>query len=228
MIRINLLPAELQQAARTPVKLFFTIIGGVVAVLLTAFLYSYLWFDVMVLNERVERKQEEVAHLKTNAAEVDSILEDIQDYKRREQAIIGIKTNRILWSRKLDRLTQITPDHIWILQLHMKEMTPEEIEEDRQAEELKGTGGYLELVCISSGKEVKKITDFRKRLKNADAFFMNFVDEPIRMETFYSDFINITRPEWQLVMLNNFADPYNLKFTVRLALRELSIAEDAS
>ncbi len=225
MIRINLLPEELQQAARTPIKLFVTILSGVVTVILAGVLYAYLLVDGMVLEERVTRKQDEVAHLKTNAAEVDSILEDIQDYKRREQAIIGIKTNRILWSRKLDRLTQITPKHIWILQLHMKEMTPEEIEKDSKAEELKGTGGYLELVCISSGKEVKKITDFRKRLKNADAFFMNFMDEPIRMETFYSDFINITRPEWQLVMLSNFAEPYNLKFTVRLALRELTVPD---
>ena len=63
--------------------------------------YAYLWFNVVVLNERVERKHAEVEQLKKNASEVDALLDDIADYKEREKAIISIKTNRILWSRKL-------------------------------------------------------------------------------------------------------------------------------
>ncbi len=219
MIRINLLPKELQQAARTPVKLFVAIVVGIVLVLGSAFTYSYFWFNTMVLAERVERKKDEVEHLKANAAEVDSLLDDIEDYKQRERAIISIKTNRILWSRKLDELVQITPKHIWIIRLHAKEFIGDDIETFDDFEE--ETGGYLHMVCFSSGKEVSRITNFRQRLKNVDEFYMNFIEEPIRMENFYNDFINITRPEWKLVMLNDFKEPYNLKFTVRLDLRPL-------
>ena len=68
---------------------------------------------------------------------------------------------------------------------------------------------------------MNRLTNFRKKLKNVDEFYANFIDESIRMENFYSDFINITRPEWQLVMLNKFREPHNLKFTVRLDLRLL-------
>lgn len=223
MIRINLLPKELQQAARTPVKLFISVVVGIVLVLLSVFAYSYLWFNTMVLTERVDRKKDEVSHLKSNASEVDSLLDDIQDYKQRERAIINIKTNRILWSRKLDELTQITPNHIWIVRMHATEFIGDEVEDfdDFDAK----TGGYVRMVCFSSGKEVKRITNYRKRLKNIDEFYMDFIQEPIPMETFYADFINITRPEWKLVMLNEFKEPYNLKFTLRLDLRPLSVEE---
>lgn len=225
MIRINLLPKELQQAARTPVKLFVSVIAGIVLVLAAAFAYTYLWFNSMVLAERVERKHDEVEHLKANAAEVDSLRDDIEDYKLREQAIISIKTNRILWSRKLDELVQMTPRHIWIIQIHAKEFTPDDVEEfdDFDGE----SGGYLRLVCFSSGKEVNRITNYRRRLKDVDAFYMQFIQEPIRTETFYADFINITQPEWKLVMLKDYKEPYNLKFSVRLDLRPLADTEES-
>jgi hypothetical protein len=121
----------------------------------------------------------------------------------------------------------ITPDHVWILQLHVKEVVPGVDSKPLQMQQAAGipTGGFLELVCFSSGKEVSRITHFRQRLKDVDEFYMNFIDEPIRMEAFYADFVNITRPEWQLIMLNNFKEPHNLKFTVRLDLRQLVESE---
>ena len=62
MIRINLLPQELRQAARTPVKLFATVLIG--AGLLTVLLctYAYLWFNVIVFRERCDRKRDEIQH----------------------------------------------------------------------------------------------------------------------------------------------------------------------
>src|SRR2546425_2133340 len=122
MIQINLLPKELQQAARTPVKLFATILAGVALATVCLCSYAYFWFNVVVLQERVERKREEVEHLKKNASEVDSLLDDIADYKEREKAIISIKTNRILWSKKMDELCRITPNYIWIVRMDMREL----------------------------------------------------------------------------------------------------------
>src|SRR5262245_9965002 len=126
MIQINLLPKDLQQAARTPVKLFITILTGVALTMACLCIYAYFWFNVVVLQERVDRKREEVEHLKKNAAEVDSLLDDIADYKEREKAIISIKTNRILWSKKMDDLCRITPNFIWIDRLEMRELDPGE------------------------------------------------------------------------------------------------------
>ncbi len=219
MIRINLLPKGLQQAARTPLKLFVTFIVGVVVTLLSACTFGYLWFNTVVLEERQERKKEEVEHLKANAAEVDSLLDDIEDYKERERAIISIKTNRILWSKKLDELIQITPSYVWIIRLNMNELDPGEYKWEKGKEQ---TGGYLRLKCYSSGNQVSRMTNFRQRLKNVDEFYLKFIDEKIKPENFYSDFINISHPEWKFVLLEGFKDPNNIRFSVRLELRPLS------
>ena len=218
MIRINLLPKGLQQAARTPLKLFVTFIIGVVITLLSACSFGYLWFNTVVLEERHERKKEEVEHLKANAAEVDSLLDDIEDYKERERAIISIKTNRILWSRKLDELIQLTPSYVWIIRLSMNELDPGEYKWEKGKEQ---TGGSLRLKCYSSGNQVTRMTNFRQRLKNVDEFYLKFIDEKIKPENFYSDFINISHPEWKFVLLEGFKDPNNIKFSVRLDLRPL-------
>jgi Tfp pilus assembly protein PilN len=219
MIRINLLPKGLQQAARTPVKLFVTFIAGVAVSLVAACVYGYLWFNAVVLEERAERKREEVEHLKGNAAEVDSLMDDIEDYKERERAIISIKTNRILWSRKLDELIQTTPGYVWITRLQMNELDPSEYKWEKGKEQ---TGGFLKLKCFSSGNQVSRMTTFRQRLKNVDEFYLKFIDEKIKPENFYADFVNINQPEWKFVLLEGFKDTNNIKFSVRLDLRPLA------
>ena len=218
MIRINLLPKDLQQAARTPVKLFATILAGVALSTVFVCAYAYIWFNVIVLSERVERKREEVEHLQKNASEVDSLLDDIADYKERERAIISIKTNRILWSKKLDELCRITPNYIWIVRLDMRELDPGEYKWENDKQQV---GGHLRLRCYSSGDEVDRMTAYRQKLKSADEFYVKFIKEPIKPQNFYSDFINITPPEWRFVLLKGYRDPNNIRFSVRLDLRPL-------
>jgi len=219
MIRINLLPKDLQQAARTPMKLFATILVGVALSTICVCVYAYVWFNVIVLEERADRKHEEVAHLQKNAAEVDSLLDDIADYKEREKTIISIKTNRILWSKKLDELCRITPSYIWIVRLDMRELDPTEY---KWEEGKLQTGGYMKLKCYSSGDDVERMTAYRQRLKSADEFYLKFIKEQIKPDNFYSDFINITPPEWRFVLLKGYRDPNNIRFSVRLDLRPLA------
>ncbi|MBN1442522.1 MAG: hypothetical protein JXA90_07425 [Planctomycetes bacterium] len=218
MIQINLLPKELQSAARTPVVVFGTVLVGAALTAVSLCIYAYLWFNVIVLQAEFERRQSEVAQLEKNAQEVDSLSDEIRDYKEREKAIISIKTNRILWSKKLDELAEITPRYIWIMNLEMHEFDPEEYKWDAGKQQ---TGGYLELTCYSSGAEVERMTVFRQRLKSADEFYMKFLRDKIKPENFYSDFINISRPEWRFVLLPEYVEPNNIRFTVRLDLRPL-------
>src|SRR5690606_4369220 len=198
MIRINLLPKELQTAAKTPFILFATFVGGLVVTGVLVIVYTYLWFNTIVLEERVDRKREEVAQLETNARQMDELLEDIADYKEREKAIISIKTNRILWSKKLEELVELTPPFVWIVNMEMKELDASEI--DWKSKD-GVSGGYVELTCYSSGDEVERMTFFRQRLKSVDDFYMDFLDEKIKPSKFYSDFVSISRPEWKKVQL---------------------------
>ena len=224
MIQINLLPRELQKAAKTPVMLFGIVVGGLALTLIAVCLYCYLWFNVVVLQERVEGKRDEVASLQQGAAQVDSLLEDIADYKEREKAIINIKTNRILWSKKLDELIQLTPGFIWIIKLDMREYDPREYKAELGPNQ---PGGYLRLACYSLGSEVDRMTTFRERLKGSGEFYVNFREENIKPANFYSDFINISQPEWKFVILDNYKEPNNLRFTIRRDLRTLHSAGGA-
>ncbi|MCZ6794109.1 MAG: hypothetical protein O7J95_10915 [Planctomycetota bacterium] len=224
MIRINLLPKELQSAAKTPLIVFGTVVCGIVLTAVALFVYGYLWFNAKILEERVERKRDEVAQLQKNAMEVDALLDDIADYKERERAIIRIKTNRVLWSKKLDELVDLTPGFIWIVSAEMRELDPSEYKWDKKEVQ---TGGYLELACYSSGDQVERMTLFRQRLKSEDDFYMKFLGEKIKPENFYVDFINISRPEWRFVLLPELRDPNNIRFTVRLDLRPLAEKPEA-
>ncbi len=164
MIKINLLPEELQKSARTPPKFFISIVAGVVLVAVLACAFGSIYLNTVVLEERVSRKRSEVEHFEQNAREVDSLIEDIADYKEREKAIISIKTNRILWSKKLAMLCNITPSYIWIVRLEMRELDPSEYVWSGDLQ----TGGHLLLHCYSSGDEVDRMTNYRQRLKNVD------------------------------------------------------------
>lgn len=225
MIRINLLPKELQSAARTPMVLFATVVVGVVLTMGALFVFAYMWFNVIVLGERLERKRAEVTQLEKNAAEVDSLLADIADYKEREKAIISIKTNRILWSRKLEELAQLAPNFIWIVRMEMRELDPSEYRWDPVTPQ---TGGYVRLNCYSKGADVDRMTFFRRRLKSAGGFYLQFLEEKIKPENFYSDFIDISRPEWRVVQLPEYREPNNIRFTVRLDLRPLQEKKESA
>ena len=216
MIRINLLPPELQKASRTPPKVFLSIVAMVALVAITACVYGYVCFNVIVLEERVERKRTEVEQFQASAREVDTLREDIADYKERERAIISIKTNRVLWSKKLAALCKITPQYIWIIRLEMRELDPTEY-----TWEPGQTGGYVLLHCYSSGDQVERMTHYRQRLKNVDQFYLRFLEEDIKPDTFYSDFVNITPPEWKFVQVPGLLQPNNIRFSVRLDLRPL-------
>lgn len=225
MIRINLLPEDMRSAASTPMKVFAAMLGGigVLAVLLCT--YAYLWFNSVVFKERLDRKRDEFQQLSEKAADVDALLDDIAVYKEREKVIINIKTGRILWSKKLDELFQITPAHVWITRLEMRELDPSEYEwEDGKPQ----TGGFLKLKCYSSGSDVDRMTIYRKRLKKVDEFYLKFMEEPVKPDNFYSDFINITPPEWRFVVLSGYQEPKNIRFSVRLDLRPLFEKPEAS
>ena len=222
MIHINLLPKELQRAAKTPVLLFVTVIAGVAVTAILACAYAYLWIDVGVVKDRVSRKQYEVRTLQANADQLDALESDIDDYREREKAIIAIKTNRILWSKKLEELIQLTPNYIWIVRCEMNEL---DMAEQKKSKKGLATGGSLELMCYSVGSDVQRMTAYRERLKGADEFYLRFLDESIKPGNFFSDFINISRPEWTFVVLDDYKEPNNLRFYVRLDLRPLVDSE---
>ena len=157
------------------------LLGGIVPLAVLGCVYVYLWFNVIVVEEKLAHLQQEVSQLNVQAAEVDSLQEDIADYKERERIIIQIKTNRILWSRKLDALATMTPPEIWITKLRVKR------EDERRAayrqlllyrEDLENPP--LLVVCDLDRFEVH--TNFTGTLKTVHAFDLTGLAEPKNLD----------------------------------------------
>lgn len=223
MIRINLLPPELQRAARTPAKLFFTLVGGVAATMLVGVAVLWLWIDTRALASRIDERRSEIAVLKEQASEVDRINEDIAYYKEREQAIIQIKTRRILWAPKLDQLVQLTPPDIWITRMEMKTLDPGDYKWGRGGTAKKGpqTGGRLSLTCYAKGTDVSVLTRYRSALSGEHRFYKDLIDVRALPDNFFGDFLSFTKHAWSQVELDGYAETSNLRSVIEIDLKPL-------
>ena len=218
MIRINLLPEELQRAASTARNLFLALVAGVVCTAVFAVVVIFLYWNVLSMRDQLENRRIQVDLVKEKAYEVDRINEDIAFYKEREKAIIEIKTQRILWSKKLQQLAVLTPPDIWITRLSMRTLDPSEYKWDKKVEQ---TGGRLSLTCFAEGTEVSSLTNFRKALSGEQRFYRNLIDERALPAKFFGDFDKFLRPAWERVNLDGYQTKDNLRFELDLDLKPL-------
>ncbi len=219
MIRINLLPEELQKAASTQKTLFLSLLGGVSASVVFAFVLVILYWSVLAIRDEAENRKIQVDLVKEKAAEVDRINEDIAFYKEREKAIIEIKSQRILWSKKLAQLAELTPSSIWITKVAMRTLDPSEYKWDGKTEQ---TGGRLTLSCFAEGTDVLTMTKFRSALQSGDrSFYKDLIDVRALPDNFFGDFMELSEPSWSQVQLPGYAQVNNLRFDVEMDLRPL-------
>jgi Tfp pilus assembly protein PilN len=213
MIKINLLPPELRRTIGTPPVIVGVVIAGIGVLAAIGCVYLYLWLNGLVLEDERTSLAQQVTQKNAQAEEWTALNEDIKDYKERERIIVQIKTNRILWSRKLDALVRLTPDEIWITRLAVKksEATP-------AAQNKPETGGYLELQCYALGAKVTTMTEFRRRLMGEPEFWRSFLDTDIAPNDFGYRFATISQPSWDSVKLEGFREQNNIRFTIRLDL----------
>lgn len=218
MIRINLLPEELQKAASVARTLFMCMLGGASACVILGFVVISLHFRNYQLSNVVEARRIEVEKRKDQAAEVDRINEDIAFYKEREKAIIEIKSQRILWSKKLAELAELTPADIWITEMDMRMLDPTEYKWDGKREQ---TGGRLSLTCYAEGREVASLTNFRKALAGNKRFYKDLIDVRALPDNFFGDFMGFLAPGWTVVQLDGYAQQDSLRFNMDMDLKPL-------
>ena len=161
MIKINLLPQELRRSTGTPPVLLGIVFGGVSLITAMGFFYIYLWFNALMVKEEMESLGKEVVLLNKEASVVDLLDADIRNFKALEHHIVEMKTNRRLWSLKLDQLVQLTPDDIRITELQLTGPQNKVGAAQKEGQ----NGGYLELKCYALGANVEVMTDFRRALR---------------------------------------------------------------
>ncbi len=216
MININLLPVELQKAAKTPRMIFFAVIGGVSVVMTLGFGVLWLWMSVRGVERQVESRRIEVRALEEEAREVDRLNEDIALYKDREKAIIEIKSRRIFWGLKLYQLMISTPSEIWItsLDLDMLEQNEHKWEEGKIQD-----GGTLSMKVYAKGTDVTRLTSYRSRLEGDRRFYESLIlDDSVFPDNFFGSFLAYYPIEYSNVFLDGYEDPNCLYHNLKVAL----------
>ena len=94
-IRINLLPPEFRSAGVDPKLKLILGASGLAAAGLLLLTWLYLVFSTSSLGDELQDRQQDIFAYKKEAVQVDTLLDEINDYKERERAIISIKTNRM-------------------------------------------------------------------------------------------------------------------------------------
>ncbi|MFN0056899.1 MAG: PilN domain-containing protein [Planctomycetota bacterium] len=228
MIKINLLPPELQRAAKTPKSLFFALIGGVMATMLVGVGVLLLWISVRSLERTVESRQIQVRALQDEAREVDRLNEDIALYKDREQAIIEIKSRRTFWGLKLHQLMQLTPEDIWVTRLSLNTFDEADYKWEKGKQQ---SGGTLQLHCYALGTEVQTLTNYRASLAGRQDFYANLIsDDSAFPDNFFGDFLGYAPPDLQRIQLNGYQEPRCLFSAVDINLKprfEAPVPKDA-
>jgi Tfp pilus assembly protein PilN len=208
MIKVNLLPLEYRKVERTPVLRFVTIVCGVLlsASAIGAFLYVHFGMLVKVESKRVEF--EEQYHTKKIMADRSLALEkEAREYKKRRGTIEKIGQNRLLWSRKLDELSDV---------IHNKGDTKRHLVWLNSVRTLapgKGQSGGIYIKGYSGGTEIHRLSDFHLDLKNSE-FFQDFgiIDNPEgRVTDFRDDRVPKTAWEFDFNIRMKPADPKKKK-----------------
>ena len=175
-------------------------------------------FTLSGLESKVEHQRIQVNKIQDEAREVDRIKEDIAFYKERERAIIEIKSNRILWTQKLDQLVRRTPSNIWITRINLSTLDPNEYKWEKGVEQ---TGGRLTLTCYAQGNEVSAITNYISSLSGQALPYRDLIDVRTLPDNFFGDFLKFSQPSWTSVDLDDFTNPTALRFVLDASLKPL-------
>ncbi len=217
MIKINLLPQELQRAANTPRSVFYSVLGSVAAVALGAIGLVWMWIAQGTMEAHAETKSAVVKVLEEEALEVDRIQSDIDFYRQRETSIVKIKTGRILWAPKLDQLVSMVPDDLWITSLQVFLLEEDQYKWNENESQ---SGGTLVLDCVSIGSDPGALTRFRKSLGEDQRFYGDLVDVSALPDSFFGDFLKFRPLSWEKVSATEDA-PEHFRSSIGIELKPL-------
>lgn len=217
MIKINLLPQDLQRAANTPRSVFYSVLGSVAAVALGAIGLFWMWIAQGTMEAHAEAKAAKVKGLEEEALEVDRIQSDIQFYRQREGSIIKIKNRRILWAPKLDQLVSKVPEDLWITSLQVNLLEENEYKWVPGSQQ---SGGTLVMDCVSTGSDPVALTRFRKSLQEDNRFYTDLVDVSAFPDSFFGDFLNFKPLSWEKVEKTEDA-PEHFRSSIGIDLKPL-------
>ncbi|MBI3330542.1 MAG: PilN domain-containing protein [Candidatus Omnitrophica bacterium] len=117
MLRVNLLPDGARKAALSPLEqLHRTPLMWLAAAVMVLFAAS-LTASRALGHRRLQALNAKIQALAPKKAEVDQIQRLLQQLRAQEAAFRGLKRGQGLWSKRLNALSNVTPDGVWFTEL---------------------------------------------------------------------------------------------------------------
>ena len=192
MIEIDLLPLELREKKIIhfeqffQTKLFLTILGCLVLFHLS------LYTAAAINSRRLDALQGNWQNLSSKRAEIDRLKGELAEINRKIPLIEQLISNRLLWSRELNIISDLLIAGIWLNELSLEK---QKTAEDKVSESLIIRGS----AASRTKDEPALIGRFMQNLKDDSVFSANFTVElgPIKKrligQTEVMDFILICR-----------------------------------
>lgn len=170
MIQINLLPDELRRSTRTSPRTLALLFVATVLCFGGVGTTGFLWFNVRADKQaRVDISQEQLENMMPRARYADALDKEKSEFEKRNKTIGEIATSRIVWTRKLDRLSEIVSrdatqqrHRVWLNLLDIDART------DTQNAGV-GVKGY------SVGADLEGVSNFHEDLTKDPTFSEGFV-----------------------------------------------------
>jgi len=128
MLKINLLPPELRRKKKRKIVVFEatqTLLILIIACEIVAFLGIYVFINVKVGSKQKELKEvrAEIDKLQSEVREVRILEEDAMKMEKRIQIIDQLMFSSLSWSRKLNEISNLIPDNIWLTSLSLNQQS---------------------------------------------------------------------------------------------------------
>ncbi len=113
MIRVNLMPHHLRPVKRTPLPylLSLVVLAGVVVGVFLLFMAKQA--EIRSARNDLAGIESELASLSAVVEEYNALSEQKLQLQEKISTIKEILSDRIIWSKQLNRLAELTPDNIW-------------------------------------------------------------------------------------------------------------------
>lgn len=169
MIEINLLPPEYRPRETTNIPLIATILGGVVVVCGLFFYWMSVNAEVAELTRRNADLAKKKTDLEAESKKIDTLKEEIERQKSRQQTIIEISQSKVMWSQKLEQLAQILGQNefktkFWITSLALS-----------KAAGRAGATSMLSMRVTGLGYDMREVAKLRDAIQQDQNFFYHFV-----------------------------------------------------
>ena len=206
MIRVNLLPEEYRKVESTSLSLFLLFLVGVILVALSFVFWLMLSLQGGGKKAIMKERQDYLTKVTNDAKIADKIKEELAQYDKRLTTIMGIRSGRIYWSKKLDLLVQDTPRRIWFTSVRMKQNDPIRVALNHEPDPNRD-GGYLEFACYQMSDDYQILAAYRDKL--------------MQDRVLYADFSKIQAPHFTIMRVPDVPDDDAtiLSFTVVLQLK---------